>query len=78
MTVETETTETTETKTVKIGSLWLRLHDQRRYWIVSRVTKINNIMYNVTLLCMDESITLTLPVYHLLQSFKCISKCEQV
>jgi hypothetical protein len=65
-------------KKVEIGSLWLREHDQRRFWICSRVTKINNTMYNVTLLSMSEDLQITIPIYHLLQAFKCIGKCKQV
>jgi hypothetical protein len=62
---------------VEVGSLWLRMHDQRRYWICSRVTKINSSMYNVTLLCMEkEHISITLPVQYLMSAFKCIAKCE--
>ena len=61
---------------IEKGSLWVRLHDQRRYWICSRVTKINNTMYNITLLSMREDLQITLPIHYLLRTFKCVGKCK--
>lgn len=61
---------------VKIGSLWIREHDNRRYWIVSRLTKINTNRINVTLLSMSKDLQITFPVDYLCKSFRCIGKCQ--
>lgn len=65
-------------KMVEKGSLWVRLHDDRRYWICSRVTKINNLLYNITLLSMSEDLQITLPIHYLLSAFKCVGKCKTI